>query len=363
MVLSDSKDDWLYITECIIAVELPSVAQNNGHKSNTVKQTLLSFGPDEMDKKATHTEFLAKIAAAIESKPECLDVQLLHWKFMKPANSTIFPLSSGAGFISLRKKITGSQSATRILMSKPRLAAQIVSEWNAGASWGSGHAHFDDDLKATVEQLKAKYPEGCCGYHKDKRLICLPGLGTKKATLDDVPLLSNFFQAKDAMTLTSGNKGGAGPSISRPEHPVTSASVAYPPMYGSPMPYFGAPAHHFQMSLSNYPHPAMYSGIPTSYPMNASPAPMTPHASNSHTIMPSSSPPRVEENLEEYCAQCGFDGAIQLKLNNLGFTPGQNLSHTFKEEYEKVRFKYFEWQWVIQSDQKYRAKLKGKGTL
>ncbi|KIJ30391.1 hypothetical protein M422DRAFT_253093 [Sphaerobolus stellatus SS14] len=401
MVLSDSEDDRLYIAECIIDVELPSVAQNNGRKSKTVKQTPLSFGPIEMDKKTTHVAFLAKIAAAVESTPECLDVQSLRWKFTKPANSAIFPLSSEAGFISLRKKITGSQPTIRILMSKPRQATQIVPEWSAdfqqtttrwnttqeetttedaGTSRRLGRARFDDDLKATVEQLKAKYPEGRCEYHKDKRccisrtsghhfeltqprLLAWAGqIGTKKATLDDVPLLSNLFQAKDAMMVTSGNKGDAGPSIRRPEH-VTPASVAYPPMYGSPMPYFGAPAHHFQMPLSNYPHPAMYSGIPAPYPMNAGPVPMIPHANNSHTMMLSSSPPRGEESLEEYCTQCGFDGAIQLKLDSLGFTPGQNLSHTPKEEYEKAGFKYFEWQRVIRSDQKYRAQLKGKGTL
>ncbi|KIJ43050.1 hypothetical protein M422DRAFT_253840 [Sphaerobolus stellatus SS14] len=141
MVLSDSEDDQLYIAECIIDVELPSVAQNNGRKSKTVKQTPLSSGPIEMDKKTTHIAFLAKIAAAIESMPECLD----EW-------SADFQQTTS------RWNTTQEETTTE----------------DAGASRRLGHAHFDDDLKATVEQLKAKHPEGCCEYHKDN-LICLPG--------------------------------------------------------------------------------------------------------------------------------------------------------------------------------------------
>ena len=62
--------------------------------------------------------------------------------------------------------------------------------------------------------------------------------------------------------------------------------------------------------------------------------------------------------LDNYCDTCGHNAATKTKLEALRFKPGDVLDRIPSVEYEKVGFKYLEWQRIVKADKAHRLLAK-----
>ena len=121
--VTSTEGDEILTGECTIEIMQEDRLQVINRKQKMVKQSSLRFGPFDFSEDTEWEEFLEKVAAACEATCEGLVIQSLCWKWMKPANSSLVPLCSIAGFTFLKKKLTGSQPMIVLIMKLPQALA------------------------------------------------------------------------------------------------------------------------------------------------------------------------------------------------------------------------------------------------
>ena len=121
--MTSTEGDKILTGECTIKIMQEDRLQVINQKQKMVKQSSLRFRPFDFGEDMEWEEFLEKVAVACEATCEGLVIQSLCRKWMKPANSSLVPLCSIAGFTFLKKKLTGSQPMIVLIMKLPQALA------------------------------------------------------------------------------------------------------------------------------------------------------------------------------------------------------------------------------------------------
>ncbi|KAF8582711.1 hypothetical protein K439DRAFT_1661620 [Ramaria rubella] len=334
--------------ECVIQVEQPPVRVAKGKGTHKlVKQDPLRFGPIDILTTTEWEGFLDLIAEACETTRGCLNTASLTWRWSKPANSPIMPLSTEVAFLSLRKKIGPKQPTVIVGMKPPCMPENVRAPWAGGGTDNRGNdtsawtsliqpppgledegenqnrnskPKLDHELEDIVSVLEAKYPVGGCPDHPDKRcfhhrltdlhfdLVRVRLLvWASQIAANALPKRGSKPQAASVSSPTS--RGGSDPFMSSPSregrHTRQMAPQAHPKDFPSPYAamYYPPPPHPF---ANAYFSPQVYQ--PPLWPPHAYPAIPT------HTTAPGgshmSSPPpggqTTREKLELWVSRLAY---------------------------------------------------------
>jgi hypothetical protein len=131
------------------------------------------------------------------------------------------------------------------------------------------------------------------------------------------------------------------PSTPAPAQPTTFSHPPYTP-FPPPSPYGYPPFNLF------YPFPQH----------NFFPQPGFEKASSPNwgqsMQQPPSSPPPPGSSLDQFCDNYNINFASQMKLDQLGFEIGDDLTSISPEQYESVGFKHLEWSRVLKAYKKFK---------
>ena len=127
--LTSSESDGICMGKCMIEILQEDKVHTVNQKQKLVKQASLRFGLFEFGE--DWETFLDRVAEACEATCEGLLIPSLCWRWMKPANSSLVPLCSIAGFASLKKKLTGTQPMVVLIMKPPQALASQKPVWTS----------------------------------------------------------------------------------------------------------------------------------------------------------------------------------------------------------------------------------------
>ncbi|KAF8581605.1 hypothetical protein K439DRAFT_1636028, partial [Ramaria rubella] len=182
--------------ECVIQVEQAPVRVAKGKGTHKfIKQDPLRFGLIDIHTTMEWDSFLDLIAGACETTRGCLNTSSLTWRWSKPGNSPIMPLSSEVAFLSLRKKLGPKKLTIIVGMKPPRLPDNVRAPWVGSASgiqWTSliqPPPGLEDDGETGKNNSKV-----WCGLYLVK--VCMTMLGVQAKLDNELEEIVGELEAK-----------------------------------------------------------------------------------------------------------------------------------------------------------------------
>jgi hypothetical protein len=172
------------------------------------------------------------------------------------------------------------------------------------------------------------------------------------ATITRIPIGLNLFSAQHAAKKPVKSKPSNTEAVasdnpivpSTPASATPSVSLHHPPYAPFlPSPY-GYPSFYPFPQLSPFPQPNFFGSSDHAGPSNwGKPPPQPP-----------SSPPPAGSSLDDFCNNYGISFGARIKLDELGFEMGDDLSSISQTQYESAGFKHLEWNHVLKAYKKYK---------